>query len=211
VRRVPRSLSIRPVPTKPCRQAARPQAAAAMWLPRLITAAVALLRAGHGFVRPAGSSAHDGGTTARRRGATEPRPAAGAYPGVPPGERLHHQPEPGPGGHLWCGARRTAACVRDGHHVGDTTRPPAKTWRVIVYSAGTGRPDVAGRSFTLKRGWYWWGFGVHPAHQGHRGVRDRDRVVRDVVRALQRARRARSPRAGLAGQASVPYGPSMAG
>jgi len=43
----------------------------------------------------------------------------------------------------------------------------AKTWRVIVYSARhPGGLTVASRTFTLKRGWYWWGFGVHQAYQG---------------------------------------------
>ena len=43
----------------------------------------------------------------------------------------------------------------------------AKTWRVIVYSAQhPGGLTVASRTFTLKRGWYWWGFGVHQAYQG---------------------------------------------
>ncbi len=43
----------------------------------------------------------------------------------------------------------------------------AKTWRVIVYSARhPGGLTAASRSFTLKRGWYWWGFGVYQAYQG---------------------------------------------
>jgi hypothetical protein len=43
----------------------------------------------------------------------------------------------------------------------------AKTWRVIVYSARySGGLTVASRAFTLKRGWYWRGFGVHQAYQG---------------------------------------------
>jgi hypothetical protein len=43
----------------------------------------------------------------------------------------------------------------------------AKTWQVTVYSAR--HPAgliVASRTFTLKRGWYWWGFGVHQNYQG---------------------------------------------
>ena len=32
---------------------------------------------------------------------------------------------------------------------------------------GTRRPDRGQPgTFTLKRGWYWWGFGVHQAYQG---------------------------------------------
>ncbi|HEX3305474.1 MAG TPA: hypothetical protein VHS32_04445 [Streptosporangiaceae bacterium] len=43
----------------------------------------------------------------------------------------------------------------------------AKTWRVIVYSARhPGGLTVASRAFTLKRGWYWRGFGVHQAYRG---------------------------------------------
>ena len=44
---------------------------------------------------------------------------------------------------------------------------PAKTWRVIVYSARhPGGLTVASRAFTLKRGWYWRGFGVHQSCRG---------------------------------------------
>ena len=43
----------------------------------------------------------------------------------------------------------------------------AKTWRVIVYSARhPGGLTVASRAFTLERGWYGRGFGVHQAYQG---------------------------------------------
>jgi hypothetical protein len=46
-------------------------------------------------------------------------------------------------------------------------RREAKTWRVIVYSARhPGGLTVASRAFTLKRGWYWRGFGVHQAYRG---------------------------------------------
>jgi hypothetical protein len=43
----------------------------------------------------------------------------------------------------------------------------AKTWRVIIYSAQY--PDgqtVAQKTFTLGRGWYSWGFGIHQAYAG---------------------------------------------
>ena len=43
----------------------------------------------------------------------------------------------------------------------------AKTWRVIVYSARhPGGLTVASRAFTLKRGWYGRGFGMHQAYRG---------------------------------------------
>ena len=47
------------------------------------------------------------------------------------------------------------------------TRTAAKTWRVVIYSPRhPGGLTVASRTFTLKRGWYWWGFGVHQAYRG---------------------------------------------
>ena len=47
----------------------------------------------------------------------------------------------------------------------------AKTWQVTIYSAR--HPAgliVASRTFSLKRGWYWWGFGVHQYYQGLEAV-----------------------------------------
>ena len=72
------------------------------------------------------------------------------------------------GGHLWW--RRSAdgsVCIGTVIMWVQYNATAAKTWRVIVYSARhPGGLTVASRTFTLKRGWYWWGFGVHQAYQG---------------------------------------------
>ena len=72
------------------------------------------------------------------------------------------------GGHLWW--RRSAdgsVCIGTVIMWVQYNATAARTWRVIVYSARhPGGLTVASRTFTLKRGWYWWGFGVHQAYQG---------------------------------------------
>jgi hypothetical protein len=94
------------------------------------------------------------------------------------GRHAHHR-----GG----GAARAGRDLRDGGPVqrrdggnngchvddNDSSRLPgqynttvARTWRVIVYSARhPGGLTVASRTFTLERGWYWRGFGVHRSFQ----------------------------------------------
>ena len=72
------------------------------------------------------------------------------------------------GGHLWW--HRSAdgsVCIGTVIMWVRYNTTAAKTWRVIVYSARhPGGLTVASRAFTLKRGWYWRGFGVHQAYQG---------------------------------------------
>src|SRR6476661_2046703 len=66
------------------------------------------------------------------------------------------------GGHLWW--RRSAdggsVCIGTVIMWVQYNTTAAKTWQVTIYSAR--HPAgliVASRTFSLKRGWYWWGFG----------------------------------------------------
>ena len=85
-----------------------------------------------------------------------------------PANGLITSPGRAQGGHLWW--HRSAdgsVCVGTVIMWVQYNTTAARTWRVIVYSARhPGGLAVASRAFTLKRGWYWWGFGVHQAYQG---------------------------------------------
>src|SRR4029077_896427 len=77
------------------------------------------------------------------------------------------------GGHLWW--RRSAdggsVCIGTVIMWVQYNTTAAKTWQVTIYSAR--HPAgliVASRTFSLKRGWYWWGFGVHQYYQGLHAV-----------------------------------------
>ena len=135
----------------------------AKWLAAaLITAAVGLLAPGMNFVTAGRSSA----TTATA--ATTAAGCLGATEALLPANGFITNPSRAQGGHLWW--RRTAdgsVCIGTVIMWVQYNATVAKTWRVIAYSAQhPGGLTVASRTFTLKRGWYWWGFGVHQAYQG---------------------------------------------
>jgi len=164
VRRVPRS----PIDQAHTDQAHTDQAARrgrlpAKWLAAaLITAAVALLAPGMSYVTAGRSSAATATTTAAAVG------CRGVTQALLPANGFITNPSRAQGGHLWW--RRTAdrsVCIGTVIMWVQYNATAAKTWRVIAYSAGhPGGLTVASRTFTLKRGWYWWGFGVHQAYQG---------------------------------------------
>jgi hypothetical protein len=132
----------------------------ARWLAAmLITTAVALLAPGVTYVT-AGRSSTTAATTADGcRGVTE---------ALLPANGFVTNPSRAQGGHLWW--HRSAdgsVCIGTVIMWVQYNTTAAKTWRVIVYSARhPGGLTVASRAFTLKRGWYWRGFGVHRAYQG---------------------------------------------
>jgi hypothetical protein len=71
------------------------------------------------------------------------------------------------GGHLWWRRSAAGTCIGTVVEWVQYTATATKTWRVIVYSAQHPRGQVvARRTFTLRRGWYFWDFGVHRAYQG---------------------------------------------
>ena len=146
-------------------QAARRRRLPAKWLAAaLITAAVALLAPGMSFVTAGRSSATTAATTAAMTAAG----CRGVTQAFLPANGFITNPSRAQGGHLWW--RRSAdgsVCIGTVIMWVQYNATAAKTWRVIVYSARhPGGLTAASRSFTLKRGWYWWGFGVHQAYQG---------------------------------------------
>jgi hypothetical protein len=146
-------------------QAARRRRLPAKWLAAaLITAAVALLAPGMSFVTAGRSSATTAATTTTAATAG----CRGVTQAFLPANGFITNPSRAQGGHLWW--RRSAdgsVCIGTVIMWVQYNATAAKTWRVIVYSARhPGGLTVASRAFTLKRGWYWWGFGVHQAYQG---------------------------------------------
>jgi hypothetical protein len=165
VRRVPRS----PIDQAHADQAARRRRLPAKWLAAmLITAAVALLAPGVTYITAGRSSTTTATMTAAVAAPTTGTGCRGVTPAVLPANGFITNPSRAQGGHLWW--RRTAdgsVCIGTVIMWVQYNTTVAKTWRVIVYSAQhPGGLTVASRAFTLNRGWYWWGFGVHQAYQG---------------------------------------------
>ena len=148
----------------------------AKWLAAmLITAAVALLAPGATYVTAGRSDAATATTTAAAATAATTTTAATAAAGcrgvteaLLPANGFISDPSRAQGGHLWW--HRSAdgsVCIGTVIMWVRYNTTAAKTWRVIVYSARhPGGLTVASRAFTLKRGSYWRGFGVHQAYQG---------------------------------------------
>jgi hypothetical protein len=149
----------------------------AKWLAAmLITAAVALLAPGATYVTAGRSSAATATTTttaattaaATTTAATTAAGCRGVTQALLPANGFISNPSRAQGGHLWW--HRSAdgsVCIGTVIMWVRYNTTAAKTWRVIVYSARhPGGLTVASRAFTLKRGWYWRGFGVHQAYQG---------------------------------------------
>ena len=143
----------------------------AKWLAAmLITAAVALLAPGVTYVTAgrSGTATAATTTTATTTAATTAAGCRGVTQAFLPANGFITNPSRAQGGHLWW--RRSAdgsVCIGTVIMWVQYNATAAKTWRVIVYSARhPGGLTVASRTFTLKRGWYWWGFGVHQAYQG---------------------------------------------
>jgi hypothetical protein len=165
VRRIPRS----PVNYADADQARRRRLPAKWLAAMLITAAVALLAPGTTYVTAGRSSTTAATTaTAAMTAATTAAGCRGVTQAFLPANGFITNPSRAQGGHLWW--RRSAdgsACIGTVIMWVQYNATAAKTWRVIVYSARhSGGLTVASRTFTLKRGWYWRGFGVHQAYQG---------------------------------------------
>ena len=150
----------------------------AKWLAAmLITAAVALLAPGVTYVTADRSSTATAATatTATMTAAMTAAGCRGVSQAFFPAMGFIANPSRAQGGHLWW--RRSAdgsVCIGTVIMWVQYNATAAKTWRVTVYSARhPGGRTVASRTFTLKRGWYWWGFGVRQAYQGLSAVRER--------------------------------------
>ena len=165
MRRIPRS----PVNYADADQARRRRLPAKWLAAMLITAAVALLAPGVTYVTAGRSSTTAAATTtATMTAATTAAGCRGVTRAFLPANGFITNPSRAQGGHLWW--RRSAdgsVCIGTVIMWVQYNATAAKTWRVIVYSARhPGGLTAASRSFTLKRGWYWWGFGVYQAYQG---------------------------------------------
>ena len=150
-------------------QALRRRRLPAKWLAAaLITAAVALLAPGMSYVMAGRSSAATATAAATTTAATTAAGCRGVTQALLPANGFITNPSRAQGGHLWW--HRSAdgsVCIGTVIMWVQYNTTAAKTWRVVVYSARhPGGLTVASRAFTLKRGWYWWGFGVHQAYQG---------------------------------------------
>jgi len=177
VRRVPRSL----INQAQADEAERRRRLPAKWLAAvLITAAVGLLAPGVTYITAGRSSTTTATTTAATTAATTATTTAattvntatagcrGVTQAILAASGFITNPSRTQGGHLWW--RRSAdggsVCIGTVIMWVQYNTTAAKTWQVTIYSAR--HPAgliVASRTFSLKRGWYWWGFGVHQAYQ----------------------------------------------
>ena len=174
MRRVPRS----PINQAHADEAERRRRLPAKWLAAvLITAAVGLLAPGVTYITTGRSSTTTATVTAATTAATAANTATAGCRGVTqallPASGFITNPNRAQGGHLWW--RRSAdggsVCIGTVIMWVQYNTTAAKTWQVTIYSAR--HPAgliVASRTFSLKRGWYWWGFGVHQYYQGLEAV-----------------------------------------
>jgi hypothetical protein len=172
VRRVPRSL-INHASTDA--DQARRRRLPVKWLAAvLITTAVGLLAPGVTYITAGRSSTTTATTTAATTAAANTTTAGcqGVTPALLPASGFITNPNRAQGGHLWW--HRSAdgsVCIGTVVMWVQYNTTAAKSWQVSIYSAR--HPAgliVASRTFTLKRGWYWWGFGVHQNYQGLEAV-----------------------------------------
>jgi hypothetical protein len=167
VRRVPRSL-INHAYTDA--DQARRRRLPVKWLAAvLITTAVGLLAPGVTYITAGRSST----TTATTTAATTAAGCRGVTPALLPASGFVTNPSRTQGGHLWWqrSADGGSVCIGTVIMWVQYNTTAAKTWQVTIYSAR--HPAgliVASRTFSLKRGWYWWGFGVHQYYQGLEAV-----------------------------------------
>jgi hypothetical protein len=93
----------------------------------------------------------------------------GVTPAIFPAQGFITNPNRSQGGHLWWRftGDGTSVCIGTVVEFVQYNATAAKTWRVIVYTnQNPGGVTVAKRTFTLRRGDYFWGFGVHRVFSG---------------------------------------------
>ena len=138
------------------------------WLAAVvIVGAVALLAPGISYVTASQSSLAVPAATAATLDAADTG-CLGVTPAVFPAMGFITNPARTQGGHLWW--RRLAdgsVCIGTVVEFVQYNATAAKTWRVIVFTRqNPGGVTVAKRTFTLNRGDYFWGFGVHRVFTG---------------------------------------------
>jgi hypothetical protein len=93
----------------------------------------------------------------------------GVTPAIFPAQGFITNPGRSQGGHLWWrfAGDGTSVCIGTVVEFVQYNTTATKTWRVIVYTnQNPGGVTVAKRTFTLNRGDYFWGFGVHRVFSG---------------------------------------------
>ena len=93
----------------------------------------------------------------------------GVTPAIFPAQGFITNPGRSQGGHLWWrfAGDGTSVCIGTVVEFVQYNTTATKTWRVIVYTnQNPGGVTVAKRTFTLNRGDYFWGFGVHRVFTG---------------------------------------------
>ena len=93
----------------------------------------------------------------------------GVTPAVFPAQGFITNPNRSQGGHLWWrfAGDGTSVCIGTVVEFVQYNATATKTWRVIVFTRqNPGGVTVAKRTFTLNRGDYFWGFGVHRVFSG---------------------------------------------
>jgi hypothetical protein len=150
----------------------------------VITGAVAVLAPGvhYATASPSAPAAHPQvATLAAQNGIRQtPTPQAGAAaqaatgclgvtPAIFPAQGFITNPGRSQGGHLWWrfAGDGTSVCIGTVVEFVQYNVTATKTWRVIVYThQNPGGVTVAMRTFTLNRGDYFWGFGLHRVFSG---------------------------------------------
>jgi hypothetical protein len=129
------------------------------WLPGLCLAAALVTMAAALLAPGAGNAA------ASLSSLISPASCRGVTLAVLPAQGFVTNPARTQGGHLWWRRSAAGTCVGTVVEWVRYNTTATKTWKVLVYAGG--RPQVvAHRTFTLRRGWYFWDFGVHRAYQG---------------------------------------------
>lgn len=155
------------------RLAARSGALPGRWLAALlVTGVLALLVPSVSFAtasqsRPATAAMTTASTASTASAADAAVGCLGVSPAVFPAVGFITNPGRSQGGHLWWRPAAGGTCIGTVIEWVQYNTTATKTWRVVVYSAP--HPDgqvVAQRTFTLRRGWYWWSFGVHQVFSG---------------------------------------------
>jgi hypothetical protein len=93
----------------------------------------------------------------------------GVTPAIFPAQGFITNPGRSQGGHLWWrfAGDGTSVCIGTVVEFVQYNATATKTWRVIVYTnQNPGGVTVAMRTFTLNRGGYFWGFGLHRVFSG---------------------------------------------
>jgi hypothetical protein len=151
----------------------------------VITGAVAVLAPGvhYAMAGPSVPASHpQAATLAAQTGVTQtPTPRAGAAaqvagpgclgvtPAIFAAQGFITNQNRSQGGHLWWrfAGDGTSVCIGTVVEFVQYNITATKTWRVIVYTnQNPGGVTVAKRTFTLRRGDYFWGFGVHRVFSG---------------------------------------------